>query len=86
MLNVKQTTSFRGVGAGVNALFKQGCETVPFYPRSVRGHPERRSAKHRCVTLQVFLLALALERDPEATRKPVSPIGCAGERAQSHPL
>ncbi len=67
MLNVRQATSFRGVGAGVDALFNQGCETVPFHPRIVRGHAERGSARHRCVTLQVFLLALNLERDPEAT-------------------
>jgi hypothetical protein len=81
MLNVKQARSFRCVGPGV-----QGWETVPFHPRSVRGHPERRSARHRCVTLQVFLLALALERDHEAIRHRVSRIGFAGERAQSHPL
>ena len=68
MLNVKQATSFRSVGAGVNALFKQGCESAPLHPRSVQGQAERRSARHRCVTLQVVLLALALERDHEATR------------------
>ncbi|KAL0050615.1 hypothetical protein WJX82_003523 [Trebouxia sp. C0006] len=53
MLNVKQVTSSRGVGAGVNAVFKQGWETLPLHPRSVRCHPERRSARHRCITLQV---------------------------------
>ena len=86
MLNVKQATSSRGVGAGVNVVFKQGWETLPLHPRSVRCHPERRSARHRCITLQVFLLALPLERNPEGTRNIVSRIGRAGERAQSHPL
>ncbi|KAL0033224.1 hypothetical protein WJX79_010422 [Trebouxia sp. C0005] len=50
MRHFRQATSFRGVDAGLDALLDQGCR---FHPRNVRHHAERRSARHRRVTLQI---------------------------------
>ena len=72
MLNVKRATSFCGVGAGVDVLFNTGCKSLLFHLPVVRSHAERRSARHRRVTLQVFLLALSSERVSEATSSTVS--------------